>query len=198
MKQGIMAILLATLVVPGAASAQVPPRTRGTIVAITGNTVEIQPRRGDKIAVHLEDKTPVVGVAHAQLSDVKPGWFIGTTTVPQPDGTLKALEIHVFPESMRGVGEGHYDWDLGDTSAMTNGSVGTFTGSSGRMMTVNYKGGDKTVVVPEDVAVVELHPGDRALMKVGAHALIIGPKAADGSVSALGFYVGENGIVPPM
>ena len=197
-RKSIAAILLAALVLPGAASAQTPPRTRGTIAAVTGDTVEIQPRRGNKIPVHLGDKTPVVGVTYSRLSDVKPGRFIGTTAVPQPDGSLKALEVHVFPESMRGTGEGHYDWDLGEGSTMTNGSIGTFTGSNGRTMTVTYNGGEKTVVIPDDVPVVDLHPGDRALLKPGAHAVAIGPKTADGLVTALRFYVGENGVVPPM
>ena len=197
-KKGVTAILFAASVLSGTANAQTPPRIRGTIAAITGDTVEIQPRRGDKVPVHLGDKTPVVGVTYAQLSDVKPGRFIGTTAVPQPDGTLKALEIHVFPESMRGTGEGQYDWDLGESSTMTNGSIGTFTGSNGRTMTVTYNGGEKTVVIPDNVPIVDLHPGDRALLKPGAHAVAIGPKAADGLVAALRFYVGENGAVPPM
>ncbi len=196
--KGITAILFVVSVLAGAANAQTPPRTRGTIVAIAGDTVEIQPRRGDKIGVRLGDKTPVVGVTYTQLADVKPGRFIGTTAVPQPDGTLKALEIHAFPESMRGTGEGHYDWDLGESSTMTNGSIGTFTGSNGRTMTVTYNGGEKTVVVPDDVPVVDLHPADRALLKPGARAVAIGPKASDGLVTALRFYVGENGAVPPM
>lgn len=196
--KAIAAVLFGVAVVAGAANAQTPPRTRGTISAFAGDTVEIQPRRGDKIAVRLGDKTPVVGVTYTQLSDVKPGRFIGATAVPLPNGTLKALEIHVFPESMRGTGEGHYDWDLGEGSTMTNGSIGTFTGSSGRTMTVTYNGGEKTVVVPDDVPVVDLHPGDRALIKPGAHAVAIGPKATDGQVAALRFYVGENGAVPPM
>ncbi len=194
----IAATMFSACVVIGAANAQTPSRTRGTISAITGDTVEIQSRRGDKVAVRLGDKTPVVGVTYAQLSEVKPGRFIGTTAVPQPDGTLKALEIHVFPESMRGTGEGHYGWDLGEGSTMTNGSIGTFTGSNGRTMTVTYNGGEKTVVVPDDVPVVDLHPGDRALLKPGSHAVAIGPKASDGQVAALRFYVGENGAVPPM
>ncbi len=198
LKTAITATLLATLALPGAGSAQTPPRTRGTITAVTGDTVEVQLRRGDKVVVHLSDKTPVVGVGHAQLSDVKSGRFIGTTAVPQADGTLKALEVHAFPESMRGTGEGHYDWDTAESSTMTNGSVGTLAGSNGRTMTVTYNGGEKTVVVPDDVPVVDLHPGDRSLLKPGAHAVAIGPKAADGSVAALRFYVGENGVVPPM
>jgi len=194
-----VALLIAASTVSSVSLAQTPPsRTRGTIVAVEGDTVELQTRRGDKVAVHLGDKTPIVGVANAKLSDLKPGRFIGTTAAPQPDGTLKAIEIHAFPESMRGTGEGHYGWDLGETSTMTNGSIGTLTGATGHTMTVTYNGGEKTVVVPDDVPVVDLRPGDRTLLKPGARAFAIGPKASDGSVSALRLYVGENGVVPPM
>ena len=196
------AVIAVSLIVASTASSvslgeTAPTRVRGTIAEINGDTVEVQTRRG-QIAVHLEDKTPIVAVANAKLSDLKPGRFIGTTAAPQPDGTLKATEIHAFPESMRGTGEGHYAWDVGESSTMTNGSIGTFTGSSGHTMTVTYNGGEKTVVIPDDVRVVDLRPGDRTLLKPGAHVYAVGPKAADGSVSALRFYVGENGVVPPM
>jgi hypothetical protein len=199
MRAVVMAAFTAALMVSSVSIAQGPPaRTRGTIVSVDGDTIELQTRRGEKVAVHLGDKTPVVGVANAKLSDLKPGRFIGTTAAPQPDGTLKAVEIHAFPESMRGTGEGHYSWDLGETSTMTNGSIGTFAGTSGHTMTVTYNGGEKIVVVPDDVPVVELRPGDRTLLKAGARAFAVGPKAADGSVTALRLYVGENGVVPPM
>lgn len=199
----LAAMTVVGLVMAGAAaSAQTPPpRVRGTIEAVNGDTVQMKTRRGETVAIHLGDKTLVVGVSNTRLADLKPGRFIGSAAVPQPDGTLRAVEIHAFPESMRGTGEGHYAWDLGEANTMTNGSIGTLTavpgGAGGRTMTVTYGGGEeKTIVVPEDVPVVDLHPGDRSLIKPGARAYAVGPKGEDGAIEAVRLYVGENGVVP--
>lgn len=201
-RTGLTAAFLAALSVLSATAifAQAPPpRTRGTIVSVDGDTVQMKTRRGETVAIHLGDKTAIIGVVQGKLSDLGPGRFIGTTAAPQPDGTLKAIEIHAFPESMRGMGEGHYAWDLGSDSTMTNGSIGTLNGTNGRSMTVTYSGGQqKTITVPDDVAVVDFQPGDRSLLKPGARALVIGNKANDGSVNAGAVVVGENGVEPPM
>lgn len=199
---GAFAAVAAISMLASAAHAQTPPqaptRVRGIIASINGDTLEIQPRRGDKVVARLGDKTFIGSVVHAQLADLQPGRFIGTAAVPQPDGTLKALEVHAFPETMRGTGEGHYGWDLNEGSTMTNGSVGSLVGAAGRSLTVTYNGGTKTVVIPEDVPVVDLRPSDRSVLRPGAHVFAVGPLAADGSVTLLRIYAGENGAVPPM
>jgi hypothetical protein len=200
----VAAVVALSMLVGGvAATAQnPPPRVRGTVASVNGDTVELQTQSGEKVRVRLGDNTLIVGVSNVRLADLKPGRFIGTTAVPQQDGTLRALEIHAYPESMRGTGEGHYPWDLGgETSTMTNGSIGTLTSTDagGRTMTVTYSGGQqKTVVVPEDTPVEELHPGDRSLIKPGARAYVVGPKGEDGAINAVRVYVGENGVVPTM
>ena len=181
----------------GTALAQVPPRTRGVITAVSGNTVTLRSHAGT-VTLRIADDTGYVGATRASLSAVKSGRFIGTAAVPQPDGTLKALEVTVFPESMRGAGEGSYGWDLGRNSSMTNGTIGSVVGTSGRTMTVDYKGGQKKLTVPDDVPVVDLEPGSRALLKPGAHVVAFGPKGADGGVDAKRIIIGEDGTVPPM
>ena len=192
----VAATFAATFII-GSASAAVPPRTRGVITAVAGDTVVLRSHAGP-VTLRIGGTTGYVGATQATLGAVRSGRFIGTAAIPQPDGTLKALEVTVFPESMRGAGEGNYGWDLGPGSSMTNGTIGSVVGTTGRTMTVDYKGGQKKLLVPDDVPVVDLEPGTRALLKPGAHVVAFGPKAADGSVDAGRLIVGENGTVPPM
>ncbi len=153
--------LLATLAVGfvmagGAAFAQAPAapaRLRGTIDTITGNDLQMKTRAGQNVTVKLTADTAIAGVFNAQLADIKPGSFIGSAAAPQADGSLKALEVTVFPPGMHG-GEGHYAWDLTPKSTMTNGTVGDLKGSKGRTMTVKYPDGEKTIFVPADVPIV--------------------------------------------
>ena len=180
-----------------AALAQVPPRTRGVITAVSDNSVTLRSHAGT-VTLRITADTGYVGATKASLSAVQSGRFIGTAAVPQPGGGLKALEVTVFPESMRGSGEGNYGWDLGRNSSMTNGTIGSVVGTNGRTMTVDYKGGQKKLIVPDDVPVVDLEPGTKALLKPGAHVVAFGPKGADGSVDAKRIIIGEDGAVPPM
>jgi len=175
-----------------------PPRTRGVITAINGDMVMIKTRFGGPATLKITSDTGYVGATKSSLAEVKEGRFIGTAAVPGPNGTLKASEVTIFPESMRGAGEGHYGWDLGKSSSMTNGTIGTVTAATKLSMTVSYKGGEKTLIVPDDVPVVDLEAGDRSLLQVGAHVVAFGPKSADGSVDAKRIVVGEKGAVPPM
>ena len=180
-------------------AAEPPPRTRGTIERLDGDTLTLAVRGGQKVTFTLTPDTKIVGAIGAHLSDIKPDTYIGTSAAPQPDGTLKAIEVHVFPESMRGTGDGHYPWDLDGANTMTNGAVGTLAGTSGRTMTVKYQGGERKVVVPEDTPVVAFEPADRSIVKPSARALVIAPKPADGGMATAVFLVvGENGVNPPM
>lgn len=189
----------ALLAAAGAAlAAEPPPRTRGTIERLDGDMLTLGTRGGQKATFKLTPDTRIVGAVGARLGDIKPNTYIGTSAAPQPDGTLKAIEVHVFPESMRGTGDGHYPWDLENANTMTNGAVGALTGTSGRTMTVNYQGGERKVVVPEDTPVVAFEPSDRGIVKPGARALVIAPKSADGTQTAAFLVVGENGVNPPM
>lgn len=192
-----VALLLA--VAGTAFAAEPPPRTRGTIERLDGDVLTLALRGGQKAMFKLTPDTRIVGAIDAQLGAIKPDTYIGTSAAPQPDGTLKAMEVHVFPESMRGTGDGHYPWDLDGGNTMTNGAVGALAGTSGRTMTVKYQGGERKVVVPEGTPVVAFEPADRSIVKPGARALVIAPKGADGTQSAAAFLVvGENGVNPPM
>lgn len=179
-------------------AASTPPRTRGVITAINGDAVTLKSRFGGDVTLKLSPDTGFVGATKATLAEVKPGRFIGTAAVPGPNGTLRANEVTIFPEAMRGAGEGHYGWDLGKGSSMTNGTIGTVSAADKFSMTVAYKGGQKKLLVADDVPVVDLEASSRALLKAGAHVVAFGPKSADGTVDAKRVIVGEDGAVPPM
>jgi hypothetical protein len=188
------------LAATGAALAQAPQvvRIRATIDAADANSLSLTTRSGDKVTVALAPDTMVTLLVPIKLEDIKPGSFIGSAAMPQADGTQRALEVHVFPESMRGTGEGYRPFDLKPDSTMTNGTVGAVTGSVGRTLTVSYKGGEKTIVVPPETPVVTYEPGSRALLVSGAHIILFGTQAADGKVTANRISVGKDGLVPPM
>ncbi|MEJ1977518.1 MAG: hypothetical protein WDN49_16870 [Acetobacteraceae bacterium] len=179
-----------------AQTATPPTRLRGTIEKLTGNDLVMKTRTGQEVTVKLTDSTAIAGVFQAQLADIKPGSFIGSAAAPQPDGSLKAIEVTVFPPGMHG-GEGHYAWDLTPTSTMTNGTVGNLTVSNGRTMTVQYPNGQKTIFVPTDVPIVSFEVSDRSKLVAGAHVIVTETKAADGTVTANRVQVGENGVIPP-
>ena len=182
------------------ALAQAPVRVRGTIDSVNGSTLNVTARDGAKVTVKLADNATVVGVAKASLSDVKQGGFVGITAMPQPDGTQKAVEIHIFPEAMRGTGEGHRPWDLMPNSTMTNATVDSEVAiSDGQKLVLKYKDGEKTFIVPANAAVVTFVPSSAAALTPGAKIFVVaGTKQADGTVLAPRINVGLNGITPPM
>lgn len=182
-----------------AAQAAPPPRVRGTVETVQGDMLDLATRSGQKVEMRMTADTRVLSVTNAPIGDVKPDSYVGVTASPQPDGTLKAIEVHVFAPSLRGTGDGHYPWDIGGpASTMTNGAVGAVQGTSGRTITVQYKGGEKQILVPEDVPIVAMAPGDRALIKPGAKVVALATKGADGALTANAVIVGENGTAPPM
>jgi hypothetical protein len=196
----ISSLLASALMIAGPSQADdaKPMRVRGAITAIEGDLLKVHSNRGEDLQVKLTKDTQVRGVTLAQVSEIKPGSYIGSAAVPQADGTLKALEVHVFPPEMAGTGDGHRAFDLGKDSTMTNGSVGDLVTTNGRSITVNYKGGQKTIVIPDDVPIVNLVPGDRSLLKPGVKVVLQAQKADDGALNAMSISAGENGVTPPM
>jgi hypothetical protein len=202
----VRALVAGVLLVSGMAAAQAQPKpaarpaVRGTIDQVTGSSLEITARNGQKTTVALPANVMVRSVSLAKIADIKPDSFVGTAAVPQADGTLKALEVHVFAASLRGTGEGNRPWEGADgkSGSMTNGTVGSLVGSDGTTMKVKYKDGEKTVVVPTDVPVVYMEPGDRSLLKAGVPVLVFTSKDAKGGLVADTITAGKNGTIPPM
>jgi hypothetical protein len=172
-------------------------RVRATVVRVTGDSVELMARGGKATTARLTGDTVFYAVTKGTIADVKPDTFVGSAAIPQRDGTLKALEVTVFPAGLKS-GEGNYPWDLGHNSQMTNGTVGSVVGTRDSTITVRYPNGEKRIVVPADVPVVQLSVGDRGLLVPGAHVVLFGPRAADGTQMVERALVGKNGVVPPM
>jgi hypothetical protein len=176
-----------------------PTRIRGTVERIDGQNLTVKTANGQNMPVKLADNYVVMGITRASLADIGSGKFIGTTTVGERDGALVALEVHIFPENMRGTGEGHYDWDLRPASKMTNANVANVTNmGKDRVLTVQYKGGEKQVLVPETATVVAFKPAERSELKAGAPVFVVAQRQAEGSLTAARVNVGLNGQIPPM
>ena len=177
-----------------------PARVRGTLQKMDGNNLTIATKSGMETNVPLKDGAPVIAVTKGAMSDVKDNTFVGITAMPQPDGTQKAVEVHVFEESLRGTGEGHYPWDLKPDSTMTNGAVAQQVQKvEGNTLQVKYKDGEKTIVVPKDAEVVNLVAGGKADLKTGAHVFIPRwEKQGYGAWQAAVIVVGRDGVTPPM
>jgi len=201
MIRAIAALLLAAIasVAVAQAPANPPVRIRGVVEKIDGQMLTVKANNGQSMTVKLADNYMVMGIAKASVTDVASGKFIGTTTVGERNGGLVALEIHIFPENMRGTGEGHYDWDLRPESKMTNANVANVKAmGKERMLTVQYKGGEKQILVPENAVVVSFTPAEKSELKPGAHVFVNSQRQADGSLTAPRVNVGLNGQVPPM
>jgi hypothetical protein len=202
-----------------ALAASPPMNVRGTIAKVDGNTINIKERDGGVAQIHLADNAKIVSVAKASLSDIKPGSFIGTAATPRTDGKLQAIEVHIFPESMRGAGEGNRAWDLTPKTSMTNGTAapkssmtnGTVSQQpnkvennkvnsvEGNDLTVNFNGGTKIVTVTSDTKVVMLVPGDRSELKPNAKIFIpAATRTSGGALEANRVTVGKDGTAPPM
>jgi len=200
-KHGIIgAAGLALVVAMSSAQAQEAVRVRGTIEKADGNTLLVKTREGGQVTVKLTDNAQVNGVAKAALADIKQNSFVGITAMPQPDGTQKALEVHIFPEARRGAGEGHRPWDLVPNSTMTNANVEQLvTAVDGPMLTMKYKDGEKKISVPNNATIVQFVNGDRSELKPGAKIFIAaGTKKPDGTIETGGVNVGRDGVTPPM
>jgi len=187
------------LAAPAAMAQDAPVRVRGTIDRVEDDVYVVKVRGGGELKVRLAEKAMVVALIKASLSEIKQGSYVGVSGMPQPDGSQKALEVHIFPEAMRGTGDGHRGWDLQPSSTMTNGNVEQAAASSdGQVLTLKYKDGEKKILVPQDTPIVVYVPGDKSELKPGASIFIAAAtKQADGTLQAPRVNVGR-GVAPPM
>jgi hypothetical protein len=194
-----LAVAALVLASPIACADDPPVRVRGTIERIEGDTYIVKARTGGELKVKLAATAGVSAVIKAALADAKPGTYVGIAGMPQADGSQRALEVLIFPESMRGVAEGHRGWDLQPSSTMTNGNVDqSVVSNDGQVLTVKYKDGEKRITVPTDVPIVAFVPGDKNELTVGASIFIAAAtKQPDGTLLAQRVAVGR-GIAPPM
>src|SRR5213080_2674330 len=176
-----------------------PSRVRGTIEGVDGDVLAVKSRSGEDVKLHMTGDLRVVGITRISLSDIKVGSFIGTTTVPGPDGSQNAVEVHVFSEDMRGTGEGSRPYDLRPNSTMTNATVAdSVVGNDGHTLMVKYRGGEKKVVVSPETPVVTYVPAGKSDLKPGAKVIAFMKKLPDGSLETSRVSVGRDGLTPPM
>ena len=200
--RALLSALAAITVLGSMASAQPAPtvRIRGTIESVDGQMLMIKSREGTDMKVRMTDNVAVFGVAKTALSEIKEGSYIGVTAMPEPDGTQKAVAVHIFPENQRGAAEGFRPWDQRAGSTMTNATVAqTVKGTDGQNILVKYKDGEKKVLVPEGTPIVTFVAGDKSELKAGAKVIIFSAaKKDDGTLEAARVNVGRDGITPPM
>ena len=214
-----LACLLSIALLAGGEFALAQAQTQkivGDIVSVDGLRLEVKITGGRDVSVKLADNFRLSARSAADATKLAPGAYVGATAVPQLDGTLLAREVHVFPESMRGTGEGHRAMDAEPGSTMTNATIASVRArgepmrsttnatvaevsgaADGRALTLAYKGGEKVVVVPENVPIVMVEPAERSLLVPGAHVIIYATAQPDGTLAAERLTVGKNGFEPP-
>jgi hypothetical protein len=196
----MLTFLFALLLGSGSAFAQASPtqRLRGTVESFDGQRLVMKERSGETLSLALADNFAVNEVLAIELSAIQPNSFVGIASLPQADGSLRALEVLVFPDAARGSGEGHYPWDLQPGSMMTNATVADVAAvAQGRQLRLRYKDGEKTVNVPAEVPVVTFKPADKALLVPGAKVMVTA-QLRDGKPTAMRALAGRNGFTPPM
>ena len=195
----IIPAVLTLVLIASSASAQPPPRVRGVIQAVEGQTLVVTTQNEGTVRLTLTDMTGINGLEKRTMADIKDNTFVGATAVKDRNGRWQATEIHIFPESMRGAGEGHYAWDLPD-STMTNGAAtGIVAKGRGGTLNVRHSGGSVEVDVTRHTDIVALTTGSRALLVPGATIMALAaPPAAGGNATAIAIIAETNGVKPPM
>ncbi|WP_410052965.1 hypothetical protein [Bradyrhizobium sp. SZCCHNS1054] len=199
LKSGLAALALGLVSTLALAQQPSTVRIRGQIEAIDGPVLAIKTREGNEVKVRMTDDVAVFAVVKTSLAEIKDGSYIGVTGMPQPDGTQKAIAVHIFPENQRGAAEGFRPWDRQPNSTMTNATVAqTVKGTDGQNILVKYKDGEKKVVVPPGAPIVTFVASDKSEVKVGAQIIIFGATKKDDMLEANRVNVGRDGITPPM
>jgi hypothetical protein len=176
-----------------------PVRVRGSVVSLDGSKLVVHAKDGNDVTVSLADNFAALAVVKSSMADIKQGTFIGTATVTQPDSTLRSVEVVVFPDNLRGTAEGHYPWDLGPSSMMTNATVANAVkGVDGQTVTVTYKGGEKKIDIPANVPVVAVVPASKDDIAPGAVVFVPTERQSDGSLHSGAVLFGKDGVIPPM
>ncbi len=194
-----VALVAASSLYAIAQQAPAPSRVRGTIEGVDGDVLMVKSRSGEDVKLHMTSGIRSVGITKIALTDIKVGSFIGTTTLPGPDGVPTAVEVHVFPENMRGTGEGSRPYDLKPNSTMTNATVAeSVVGNDGHTLLIKYKDGEKKVLVSPETPVVTYVGADKSDLKPGAKVIAFVKQLPDGSFESNRVSVGRDGLTPPM
>src|SRR5476649_1633486 len=162
------ALCAAALATVSASAQDKPVRVRGTVEQVDGSMLTVKARDGEMLKVKMADNINVVALIKASMADIKPGSFVGSTALPEQDGTWKAHEVHIFPEAMRGTGEGDRPYDSFPQATMTNATVeDTVQQVDGHVLILKFKGGEKKIVVAPETVIVRYTTGDKDDLKPG-------------------------------
>ena len=198
---GTIRLALVAAIIAAACSAATAQtmRMRGTIEKADGNVLSLKSSDGAEVKLTLTENAMIVAVVKASMADIKEGTYLGSAAIPQPDGSQRALEVHIFPEQMRGAGEGHRPYEPVPNSTMTNGAASrpTVTSVDGSTMVVKYKDGEKKIVVPPNAPILRYEIGNKSDLKAGARFTVLAAtKEPDGTLEASRINVGRDGVVP--
>ena len=198
MNRILTSLALLACLSPGLAFAQTPAtRVRGAIASISGAEMNVMQADGTAAAIHLADNFQVAAIGKGSLADIKPGTFIGAGARPQPDGTQVAVQVVIFPEAMRGTGEGHRAWAVLPEATMTNATVAdTVASVNGPLMTLKYKDGEKKLSIPADALILTFGPADKSALVAGVQVQLFATKATDGSLTATRVTLIKDGVNP--
>ncbi|HKE39588.1 MAG TPA: hypothetical protein VKG21_07110 [Casimicrobiaceae bacterium] len=189
-------LLLGVFLAVSSAQAQTNVRIRGTITALDGNVLSVKSRDGKDLKIALAENVAVSVAKPIRFEDIKVGDYVGATTMPGPNGTQVAVEVHYLPPT---VPEGQLAWDLQPGSTMTNASVASVvTGTSDHELTLRFKDSTQKIVVPGTAALAKTVPGSRTDLVVGEYVFLVAQQAADGTLSAARVQVSKDGVKPPM
>lgn len=201
LKSLVVGAFVAMLALPALAQAPqgTPTRIRGTVEKLDGNTLTVKSRDGQNVSIALADNFAVRSLVKKSLSDIKPGDYVASTGRRGPDGKLYAVEVRIFPEAMRGVGEGQFPWDLTPDSVMTNATVaGISSAPQGETLKVTYKGHESEYIVKPGTPILTYAPGDPSMLKPGTAVFVLAFKQPDGKLTSSQVTAETNGIKPPM
>jgi hypothetical protein len=203
-RRSVLASLAVAVLAPAALAQSATPapqprtvRVRGTIESVTDSKLVLRERSGQRMELALAPTYTVTEYFPITLADIKPGSFVGVGGMPQPDGSQRAIAVLLFPEAMRGTGEGHHPFDFLPQSTMTNATVADVSKiESGQRLELRYKDGAKTIVVPPDAPIVSLRPGERAMVVAGA-PVAVNVQEINGQPTVVRVNAGRNGFAPP-
>ncbi len=191
-------ILMALVIARPALAQNTPQRIRGSVVSLVGDALTVATREGLQVSLTLPAGFNPTALKRLAMSDIKPNDFIATVAAPDKDGVLQAVYVAIFPEALRGTGEGHYDWDLAPGTSMTNATVqSVLAARNGRVLSLAYKGTPIDIAVPEAAPIIQNIPASRDDLKPGAKVFVVADKAADGSLTLRRITVGKDGVDPP-
>jgi hypothetical protein len=184
----------------GSGFAQTPgatTRVRGSVEKMSSDALTVKTASGDEISLKLAGNWQIVGVTQGSLADIKPGVFIGVGARPQPDGTLNAVQVSIFPESARGQGEGHRDWSSLPEATMTNATVADeVTSVDGATLKLTYKGGEQRVAIKPETVILKPAPAEKSDLKPGSTVTLTATKEPDGSMTTARVTIAKGVALP--